>query len=123
MNERTDDQPDDQHSPPDEAQTTQDVPPDTEWDVVTQIPYEPSGADGLTTTIIYAIADAEDVSPSDITNPPLYEVIDTAALDDALFGAGTGARTGECATEFMYRDYRVVVQTDGWIQVHEPVES
>lgn len=121
MNDAPDDRIDDRRTATDESRTGGDVPQDADWELVTQVPYDSSESDGLTTTVVYAVADAEGVPPSDIRNPPLYEVVDTAALEAALFGSGTGVRASQCSTEFMYQGYRIGVQTDGWVLVHERV--
>ncbi|WP_224338151.1 HalOD1 output domain-containing protein [Haloprofundus halobius] len=113
MTNAPEDQPNDRRTATNEFRTTENVPEDAEWEVVTQVPYDSSESDGLTTTIIYAVAEAEDVSPSDIKQPPLYEVVDTAALESALFGSGSSIQTSQCSTEFMYRGHRIVVQTNG----------
>ncbi|WP_224447853.1 HalOD1 output domain-containing protein [Haloprofundus salilacus] len=122
MTNAPEDQPDDRRTATNESRTYENVPEDAEWEVVTQVPYDPSEADGLTTTIVYAVAEAEDVSPSDIKQPPLYEVVDTAALESALFGSESSIRATQCSTEFMYRGRRIVVETDGWVIVHEQAE-
>lgn len=121
MNNAPDDQTDDRQIATDDFQTGEDVPTDAEWELLSQVPYDPADSDGLTTTIVYAVADADGVSPSDIRDPPLYEVIDTAALEAALFGPRSGVRARQCSTEFMYQGYRIEVQTDGWVRVHEQV--
>lgn len=121
MDDAPDDQTDDQWTTTDESRTGKDVPQDADWELLNQVPYDPADADGLTTTIIYAVADADGVSPSDIRNPPLYEVVDTAALEAALFGNGGGVRASQCTTEFMYQGYRIEVHTEGWVRVYEQV--
>lgn len=121
MNNAPDDQTDDEQSATNTSLTGEDVPEGAEWEMVTQVPFDPAGSDGLTTTIVHAVADAEGVKPGDIKDPPLYEVVDTAALETALFGSKTGIRASHCSTEFMYRGYRIVVLTDGWVQVHAPL--
>ena len=84
-----------------------------------QVPYDPA-RDDLTTTIIRAIANAEDVSIVAIKGSPLYDAIDTAALDRSLFGIETNGptRKGTGAVEFEYLGFTVVVESDGWISVH-----
>lgn len=86
-----------------------------------QVPYDPA-ADDLTTTIVRAIAKAEDVSITTIKDPPLYSVIDTAALDRSLFDGKldlpSKERTG--GVKFEYYGYMIIVEADGWVRVHEP---
>lgn len=119
MTDTSDDQSDDSRSTTSESQIGESVPEDTEWDVVAQQPFDTSGSSGLTPTIISAVAEAEDVSPRDVKEPRLYDVVDTAALEAALFGSESKVRTSQGSTEFMYRGYRVVVRTDGWVLVTE----
>lgn len=101
------------------------MPQDATWNLVEQNPFDPETADGLTTTIVYAIADAEGIAPRHLKHPPLFDVVDTAALEDAFFGNHTNGRSHDpnSSTEFMYRDYRIVVRSDGWVQVYERDEG
>lgn len=101
------------------------VPQNAEWDLVEQKPFELEDTDGLTTTIVYAVAEAEGIAPRHLKHPPLFEVVDTAALEAAFFGNHTNGRSHDpnSSTEFMYRDYRVVVRSDGWVQVYERNEE
>lgn len=101
------------------------VPGEAEWEVVAQAHYDPSEADGLTETIVYAIAEAESVSPTDVTGRPLYDVVDTAALEAAFFSGGTDSSTDEprSLTEFMFRGFRVLVRSDGWVLVYRRLDE
>lgn len=94
--------------------------PDGGWTVVTQAKYDPEEPRDLTTVIISAIADAEGVPIVDVQNPPLYEVVDIAGIDSALFGR---SRNNECGTEstveFRYNEYKVAVEDDGWVTVSD----
>lgn len=101
------------------------VPGEAEWEVAAQAHYEPSEADGLTETIVYAIAEAEDVSPTEVTGRPLYDVVDTAALEEAFFSGGTEPNTDEpqSLTEFMFRGFRVLVRSDGWVLVYRRLDA
>lgn len=101
------------------------VPPDAEWELITQAPFGPSESQGLTAAIVYAVADVEDVAPKEIRSPPLYEVIDTGALEAAFFTSDeeTYSNNPLSSTEFMYRGHRVVVRSDGWVLVHERVDE
>lgn len=101
------------------------VPGDTEWTLETQVPFEAGGRHDLTAAIIVGVATAEDVSPKAITEPPLYEILDVAALEAAFFGSTTIGRHDDSfrSVEFMYRGHRVVVRSDAWVQVYRPVEG
>jgi hypothetical protein len=98
---------------------------DTRWSQVAQRHYEPDGSAELTTAIIYAIAEAEGVSPSEVKSPPLYESVDVPAIEDAFFGPNVAgeSRQGVGTVEFHHTDYRVKVRSDGWVQVYESTEA
>ena len=92
--------------------------PDGGWTFVTQAHYDPGELRDLTTVIVGAIADAEDVPIVEIRTPPLYEVVDIAGIDDALFGRpGTNRDGTESTVEFRYNGYKVSVEGDGWVTV------
>jgi hypothetical protein len=94
--------------------------PNGGWTFVTQAHYDSDGRRDLTTVIIGAVAEAEDVPITEIENPPLYEVVDIAGIDDALFGRPEANRNGTNSTvEFRYNDYKVSVETDGWVTVSD----
>jgi len=97
---------------------------DAHWSQVAQRHYEPDGRGKLTTAIVYAIAEAEDVSPSEVKSPPLYETVDVPAIEDAFFGPNVSdtSRQGVGTVEFRYTDYLVKVRSDGWVQVYESAE-
>lgn len=101
------------------------VPPNAEWELAAQNPIDEHPEGSLTTTIVSAVAEAEGVSAVDIKEPPLFEVVDTAALEAAFFGSDETSRTGDydSTTEFMYRDHRVVVRSDGWVLVYDRVDE
>lgn len=98
---------------------------DTHWTQVTQRHYEPNGAGELTPAIVFAIAEARGVSPSEVKSPPLYESVDVPAIEDAFFGPDVAneSRQGTGTVEFRYTDYLVKVRSDGWIQVFEATET
>lgn len=100
------------------------VPRDVGWQLVSQAHYDPAETDGLTITIVAAVAEAEGVPPTAILDPPLYDSVDTVELESTLFGtnSGEGVSPDAGSVEFVYRDYRIVVQRDGWVLVHEPEE-
>lgn len=99
--------------------------PSTHWSQVAQYHYEPNGTGELTTAIVSAIAEAMGVSPSEVKSPPLYEVVDAAALEDTFFGPTVAgeSRQGTGTVEFRYTDYLVKVRSDGWVQVYESAEA
>lgn len=119
--------PDDDHqeTAPDasEPRSSQSVPNDAEWEMIVQRPFGPAEDDGLTTAVVFAVAEAEGISPRDV-HPPLYEVIDPSALEAAMYRPGEQSSDIDApsTTEFMYRGYRIVVQNDGWVRVHERSE-
>jgi len=116
MSERTDRRTVDGDDPASDADTHQ-------WQVA-QCHYEPDGRRELTTAIIYAIAEAEGVSPSEVKSPPLYESVDVPAIENTFFGPDISdeSRQGVGTVEFRHADYLVKVRSDGWIQVYEPSE-
>lgn len=120
------DSPDEPRDEPEEATETsaggEGVPRDVDWDVVAQAHVDPAEPDGLTVAIVEAVADAEDVQPMAVLDPPLYDSVDTVELAATLFGGDAGVDVGPAAgsIEFMYRGFRIVVRRDGWVLVHEP---
>ena len=99
-------------------------PDDPDMTFVTQAHYDRESHRDLTTEIIFAIADAEDVAPIEIKDPPLYECVDIAAIEDGFFGPKVNghSRDSEGSVAFQYNQYRVTVASDGWITVSEPAE-
>lgn len=93
------------------------------WNGVARRQYEPEGRDELVTAIAFAIADAKGVGPAELTRP-LYGVIDVDGIEQAFFGSGTnaGSGNGTARVEFCYAEYLVNVGSDGWIRVYEPSE-
>ena len=98
---------------------------ETEWAFAAQDVYEPDGNRDLTTTIISAIAAAEGVPIQDVTAPPLYDIVDGEALEQALFGATRLGvyREWTGSVAFYYVQYKVRVESDGWVTVFEPDEA
>ncbi|WP_458206285.1 HalOD1 output domain-containing protein [Haladaptatus sp. NG-SE-30] len=94
------------------------------WHLVQQAHYDRAGRDDLTTTIIAAVADVEGVSPTDITEPVLYDCVDIAALEDALFGPDVAGHSRDAvgSVEFQFGEYRIELKSDGWIAVYEPTD-
>jgi len=64
------------------------------------------------------------VSPIDIEDPPLYEVLDADALETAFVGSDSSMHTGDGfrALEFVYRGHRIVLRSDGPVQVFETAD-
>lgn len=83
-----------------------------------QVLYEADGPRDLTTVIISAIAEAEDVPMTTIKNPPLYEIVDVAAVNSALFDRPRADVSASSRFfEFRYRQYSVRIEADGWVKV------
>ena len=97
-------------------------PDDPDMTFVTQAHYERESHHDLTTNIIFAIADAEDIAPTEIKDPPLYECVNIAAIEDSFFGRKVAGQTrdSEGSVGFRYNQYQVEVASDGWITVSEP---
>ncbi|GKZ15996.1 HalOD1 output domain-containing protein [Haladaptatus sp. T7] len=95
---------------------------DPDMTFVTQAHYDRESHRDLTTEIIFAIADAEDVVPTEIKDPPLYECVDIAAIEDGFFGKEVAGHTrdSEGSVSFRYNQYHVEVASDGWITVSDP---
>ena len=90
------------------------------WAFTEQAHYDPTEPRDLTTVIIRTIAEAEGVPMVEIT-PPLYEVVDIAGIDGALFGRPDTSKEGtDSAVEFRYNGYKVRVEADGWVTVLRP---
>lgn len=99
-------------------------PREAEWVQVSQAPFDEGSSDELAVTIIELVADAEGISPRDVKSPPLYDTVDAAALEAAYFGPERRVQAGEstASTEFLYRGFRIVVQSNGWVRLYEQVE-
>lgn len=95
------------------------------WQQVAQRQYEPDRDGELTTAIVYAIADAQDIDPTELKTPPLYEIVDIAAIDDAFFGTNSenGSQQGMGTVKFQYIENLIKIKSDGWISVYESAET
>ncbi|WP_227356101.1 HalOD1 output domain-containing protein [Haladaptatus salinisoli] len=95
---------------------------DPDLTFVTQAHYDRESHRDLTTEIIFAIADAEDVAPTELKDPPLYECVDIAAIKDGFFGPKVAghSRDSKGSVSFRYNQYHVEVASDGWITVSAP---
>ena len=94
---------------------------DAQWHQISQHHYDPDQNSGLTTAIVYALAEAGEIDPTDLKSPQLYNVVDVPAIENALFNTGSNGDTppGTGTVEFHYAEYLVKVRSDGWIQVYE----
>lgn len=74
----------------------------------------------MSQTIVETVADAEDVDPAELT-PPLYDVVDTDALDE--FIDATPVTDGaNIRVTFTYHGYEITVLGDGHVTVEEQAE-
>jgi hypothetical protein len=79
--------------------------------------YQVDSPDELAGAIVRGVADAAGVDPLDI-DTPLYERVDTDALEQLFPNLGTAAATpGQLTFEFY--GYTVAVCSDGIIRVYE----
>lgn len=92
---------------------------DGSWTQVEQSHFDPDEEGDLTTAVVTTIAAAENVHPTDLDSPPLYDVVDAPAIQQSLFGPERNGRCDTGSTEFRYDQYLVKVRSDGWIQVYE----
>jgi hypothetical protein len=94
---------------------------DAQRTLVQQTQYERAGRHDLTTTIVGAVADVEGISPTELKDPVLYDCVDVASLEDAFFGPDVSGRNrdGDGTVEFQFGDYRITVNSNGWISVYE----
>jgi hypothetical protein len=83
------------------------------WRQVVQRRHDPAREFDLAATVAFAVAEAEGVDPTALDGPPLYESVDVAALEAALFGGDHVAGS----VTFRYAGYRVEVGSDGWVRV------
>ena len=98
--------------------------PDGGWTYVTQVQYDPDEPSDLTTVIIGAIAEAEEVPITEVKSPPLYEVVDIASIDDALFGRPEANENDtDSVVEFRYNQYKVSVEANGWVTVSDRLKG
>ena len=83
--------------------------------------YDPDEDGSLAVEIVYAVADARDVAPTEIRSPTLYESVDNSSLQGALFDPNGWDRpaSGSGSVQFHYAEYLVTVESDGWIEVYE----
>lgn len=72
----------------------------------------------LSQSVVEAVAEQEGVEPAEL-EPPLYEVVNPDALDN-LFWEDERSRG---AVLFMYKDYRVVVDSTDTVRLERDAES
>lgn len=94
----------------------------SEWELQSQDSFTPSDMNSLVVTIVTTVADAEDV-PAGQIDPPLQEVVDVEAISRSFATAQTADRERSLAVEFPYRDHRIVVRGDAWVQVYSKPEE
>ncbi|MFC3478984.1 HalOD1 output domain-containing protein [Halobacterium litoreum] len=92
---------------------------------VAQRHYNPVEDSDLTTTLVYALAEARDIDPTELKHPPLYEVVDVAGIEQALFKSHSHEQAEKAmgSVEFTYEEFRVTVSSDGWVQVYATSQS
>lgn len=110
-----------------EAGLTTDDPLDSDarWSQVEQRHYDPDGDEELTAAIVFAIAAAREVDPTEVKSPPLYECVDVSGLEETFFGPDVAgeSRQGVGTVTFRYGELLVKIRSDGWIQVHEALSD
>lgn len=87
--------------------------------------YDPDGDVELVTTIVFAVADAKGLRPTDLDLPPLYGSIDASSIEGTFFRGG-GANQGRAnggTVAFDYAGLHVQISDDGLVQVFEPTEG
>jgi len=92
-----------------------------EWTLVVQRQYDPEEGT-LATTLVFVVAEAMEVDPTQVQSPPLYDCIDARALERTFFATGPAGSPPHAtgAVQFHYRDYLVRVRSDGHIAVYAP---
>ena len=91
------------------------------WRLLTQRCYDPDRDGELTASIVFAIADAACIPASEVSPPPLYDVIDVSAVENLLFNGGPRDSSEQLDTiiTFHYLDYLLSIRSDGRIAVYE----
>ncbi|WP_126664839.1 HalOD1 output domain-containing protein [Haloterrigena salifodinae] len=81
-----------------------------------------TAADSLSFEVISAVAEQEGIDPVEIEPPEydaLYDVINPEALDSLFAPREDGSSRGSGRVEFVFCGYRVVVTSDGNVDVLE----
>ncbi|RQG90515.1 HalOD1 output domain-containing protein [Natrarchaeobius chitinivorans] len=76
--------------------------------------------------VIAAIADRENVDPTDIEPPEyeaLYEAVNPEALDSLFSPRADGSTRTRGRVEFPFCGYRVVVTSEGDVEVHDKLDQ
>ncbi|MGQ3412202.1 HalOD1 output domain-containing protein [Natrinema sp. LN54] len=85
-----------------------------------------SSRKALSQAVIEAVAEAEGVSPTEISPPayePLHAVVDPAALDALFADRHNGASRSLGTVSFPFCGYDVTVSQDGTVLLEDPTES
>lgn len=76
-------------------------------------------AESLSVAVVEAIAERESIDPLDLDRP-LYEVVDTEALEELFPVDGEGRPRSEGHVTFGYGGHRVRVSSDREVRILEP---
>jgi hypothetical protein len=86
--------------------------------------YDPTASGDLATEVVLTVAEAVGVDPQDFRSVPLYESVDTEAVEGLFFDAeSTEAGPAVGSVEFSYADHRVRIESDGWITVFDTEDT
>lgn len=80
----------------------------------------PETDQSITTAIVTTIADCEEVAPTDL--PPLYDRINTDALDKLIAHRNAERASGETQVSFHYYGYEVTVTDDRRVHVRDTAQ-
>jgi len=98
--------------------------PNARWRETAQRRHDPERGDELTSAIVDAIAEADGIEPTAVKSPKLYDVVDVASIERALFDPQTTTGSdGTGSVEFRYDIYRITVDGDGWVRVYESAKT
>lgn len=94
---------------------------DSPWNRIARRRYEHDAPGSLTA----AIADVQAGSAYAADAPPLYDAVDSGALEDAFFPADERGDDQQSmgAAVFRYSALLVEVRSDGWIHVYETTDT
>lgn len=73
-----------------------------------------SGSGSVCQAVVELVAEAEGLDPTELV-PPLYDVVDTEALESLFADDGTVGKV-----VFNYTGYEVSVFSDGYVSVESP---
>lgn len=80
-----------------------------------------TSSDALSTVVVSAVAEHEGVNPLELKQP-LYDVIDTDALDAIFNGATKDPGLIDAQITFPYNGYHVTVTSDGDVTISDSPE-